>query len=154
MIAAELGREIRFNVKMVSTMPDFGDLKDSKREFKIKVDNKEDGYFYMWEPDKFTNRLYMMRENLNEYFDNNGEVPDFSNKELDSFWDPPEPVLIGTSYLKLQNLGYMLESEGKIAIFSTSGSSDGKNGMLDASYFPVTASGSEDLPDEFLVEEP
>lgn len=100
MIAAELKREIRFNVKMVSTMPDFGDLKDSKREFKIKVDNKEDNYFYMWDPEKFTNRLFMMRENINEYFDT-GVIPDFSNKEEDAFWDPPEPVLIGTSYLKL-----------------------------------------------------
>lgn len=153
MIAAELKREVRFNVKMVSTMPDFGDLKDSKREFKIKVDNKEEGYFYMWDPEKFTNRLFMMRENVNEFFDT-GVIPDFSNHDEDAFWDPPEAVLIGTSYLKLQNLGYCLESDGKISIFSTSGSADGKNGEVDASYWPVTATGEEDLPDDLLVEQP
>lgn len=49
----------------------------------------------------------------------------------------------------------MLESEGKINIFSTSaGGSDGINGKLDCSYWPVTEDGGEDLPDELLVDEP
>ena len=48
----------------------------------------------------------------------------------------------------------MLESEGKINIFSTSGGTDGKNGELDCAYWPVTIDGSEDLPDELLVDEP
>jgi hypothetical protein len=90
-------------------MPDFGDMKAQKREFKIKVDNREGGYFYIWDPDKFSNRVYEMRELYNEYCDNLGKIPDFSDKSKDPFWDNPEPVLIGKSYLGLASLGYTLD---------------------------------------------
>lgn len=91
-------------------MPDFGDLKAEKRIFEIKVDNREDGYFYVWDPDKFTNRVDFMRQQFNDYTDTM-EMPNFSDKEKDPFWDPPEPVLIGKSYLQLKNLGYTLEAD-------------------------------------------
>ena len=155
LIAAELKREIRFNAKMAAVFPDFGDLKEAKSDFKIKVDNKEDGYFYMWDDDKFTNRLFMMRELLNEYFDT-GNMPDFSDKANDPFWDPPESVLIGTSYLQLKLLGCMLESEQECGIISTSVGSNksGNNGKLDVSYWPCTATGDLELPEELEVETP
>ena len=135
-------------------MPDFGDMKTTKRDFKIKVDNNEDKYYYMWDLDKFSNRVFMMREALNEYFES-GEVPDFSNKDNDPFWDPPEPILIGTSYLNLKNLSYMLNNDGDINLLSTtSASADGISGKLNCAYMPVTYDGDEELPDDLLVEEP
>ena len=97
-------------------------MNTTKRDFKIKVDNREDKYFYMWDLDKFSNRVFMMRELLNEYFET-GTIPDFSNKDNDPFWDPPEPVLIGTSYLSLKSLSYMIGVDGKINIMSTTSTS-------------------------------
>jgi len=99
MIAAEFNRDIRFNSQLTSAMPDFGDIKAEKRIFQVKVDNREDGYFYVWEPDKFVNRVELMRALFNEYVESGGNMPDFSDKNHDPFWDPPEPVLIGKSYL-------------------------------------------------------
>ena len=110
LIAAELKRNIRFNTKMIRVMPEFGNILDSKTDIMIKVDNNEDNYYYQWQSDKFANRLEMIRENLNEYF-NDGVLPKFDNKEKDPFWDPPEPLLIGTSYLSLKSLGYTLENK-------------------------------------------
>ena len=138
----------------VSTMPDFGDMKTTQRDFKIKVDNNEDKYYYLWDLNKFSGRVEMMRPLLNDYFES-GERPDFTNKENDPFWDPAEPILIGTSYLNLKNLSYMLENNGTINLLSTtSASADGVSGQLDCGYMPVTATGDEDLDDELLVEEP
>ena len=48
-------------------MPDFGDLNTTQRDFKIKVDNKEDGYYYMWDLNKFSSRVEMMRPLLNDF---------------------------------------------------------------------------------------
>ncbi len=79
MIAAEFSRDIRFNSQLTSTMPDFGDIKAEKRIFQIKVDNREDGYFYVWDPEKFVNRVEMMRAMFNEYVES-GEMPDFTDK--------------------------------------------------------------------------
>ena len=120
LIASELKRKVRFNVKMIRVMPEFGTLLDSRTDVVIKVDNDEENYFYQWDCDKFTNRLIMMRENLNQLFDT-GSLPDFSNKESDVFWDPPEPLLVGTSYLSLKNLGYTLENELEAKILSSEG---------------------------------
>ena len=156
MISKELNRKIQFIPMGVSTMPDFGDMKTTKRDFKIKVQNDEDKYYYMWSLDKFGDRLEMIKEYLNEFFET-GNKPDFSNKEQDAFWDPPEPILIGTSYLNLKNLSYMLENNndgGAINMLSTTAGKDGISGKLKCGYWPVNYDGSEDLPDELLVEEP
>ena len=62
LIALELKRQIKFNVKMVRIMPEFGTLLDSRTDVLIRVENAEDNYYYQWDCDKFQNRLILMRE--------------------------------------------------------------------------------------------
>ena len=82
-------------------------------------------------------------------------MPDFSNKDNDPFWDPPEPQLIGKSYLLLQNLGYMLESEATPPIFTTSTSVDqGKAGILKCAYWPCDSTGEGEPDEDLEVEDP
>lgn len=91
-IATELKRDIKFNARMhreIATRSE--DIGNAKTEIIVKVDNNEDGYFYPWSPNKFEDRLGMMREILNVYFDTN-TLPDFNNKDNDPFWDPPHPL--------------------------------------------------------------
>jgi hypothetical protein len=35
----------------------------------VRIDNFEEGYHYIWSDDKFINRLYMIRELVDEFFD-------------------------------------------------------------------------------------
>ena len=105
---------------MIRVMPEFGDINESKTDIMVKVDNNEDNYYYQWNADKFGNRLEMIREKLNEFF-NDGVMPNFDDHFKDPFWDPPEPLLIGTSYLSLKNLGYTLENELEAKILSSEG---------------------------------
>jgi len=141
-------------------MPDFGDIKVEKRIFEIKVDNREAGYFYVWNPSKFTDRVEMMRELYNEYVEDlvgsGGSLPDFSDHEKDPFWDPPEPVLIGTCYLQLKNLGYTIENEAPDAILFTTSTniSGGQAGKINVSYWPCDLTGEGEADDELLVDEP
>lgn len=53
LIASELKRDIKFNVKMTRVMPDFGALMESRTDIFVKIDNKEDNYYYVWDADKF-----------------------------------------------------------------------------------------------------
>lgn len=151
LIAGEFDRKITFSSQLSSAMPDFDDMKAQKREFKIKVDNREEGYFYVWDADRFANRVYMMRDKYNEYVDNLGKVPDFSNKEEDPFWDSPEPVLIGKSYLALASLAYTLDEHTDLKVFSTNTAfSSGECGQVAVGYDPVGADGGD--PPEDLQE--
>lgn len=157
LIATELKRDMKFNTKMVRVMPEFGSLADSRTEIMIKVDNNEDKYFYQWTADKLENRIEMMREQLNSFFDTN-EYPDIDDKDKDPFWDPPEPLLVGTSYLSLKNLGYMMDNELKAKILSSEGT-EGQRGELTIKYWPCNAAG-EDLDEnndadmELMVDDP
>jgi hypothetical protein len=154
LIAKELDRDIVFNTKLVRCMPEFDDISTEQKSIvKIQIDNNEDNYYYLWDCEKFKNRLYMIRELLNEYFDTN-ELPDFNDKEEDSFWDPPEPILIGNSYLSLKSLSYMLEFDLEVKIFTPEGSK-GMRGLLNCRYAPCDAEGdSHNVPEELLVDEP
>jgi len=46
LIALELKRKIKFGVKMVRIMPEFGTLLDSRTDVLIRVENAEDNYYY------------------------------------------------------------------------------------------------------------
>ena len=82
-------------------------------------------------------------------------MPDFSDKNCDPFWDPPEPILIGKSYLQLKNLGYTLDCEATPPIFTTATNiPGGKAGELKCAYWPCDIGGDGEPDDDLLVDEP
>lgn len=151
LIAGELKRKVKFGVKMVRNMPEFGTIAESKTDLMIRVDNDEDKFYYQWPAGKFTDRMEMIRELLNNFFEN-GELPDFNDKSQDPFWDPPEPLLVGSSYLQLKNLTVTLENELDAQILSSEGS-NAVRGKLKIAYWPCDREGEGEPDDELLVEE-
>jgi kinesin family member 1 len=150
--ATELKRDIKFNTKMVKKLDPFGGSKNSKTEVLVKIDNNESKYYYEWPIDKFENRLFMIRELLEEFFDT-GDLPRLAVEE-DPFWDPPNPILIGQSFLSLESLSLMFENGLDAAILSISGEG-GKQGILQVEYKPCDKNGNCDedaIPEELIVE--
>lgn len=154
--AAELSRDIKFNTKMVKRLDPFlkdGQMSQGKTDILVKVENNEDDYFYEWPAEKFHNRLYMIREILEEFFDS-GELPN-TDKNEDPFWDPPNPLLIGQSFLQLEPLGLRFENTLDAVILSIDGQG-GKSGQLTIGYKPCNEEGDVDedkLSDEFMVDD-
>lgn len=109
--ATDLGRSIKFNTKMVKRIDPFlkdGQMKSGQTEIVVKVDNDEDKYFYEWPAEKFRNRLYIIKDVLEEFFETG--IKPVLDKDTDPFWDPPNPILIGQSFLQLEPLGYFIEN--------------------------------------------
>lgn len=135
---------------MVREMPEFGgEMAESKTDVMIRVDNKEKdkgGYYYMWNADKFESRLEMMRQGLNVFFDTE-EMPDFSDKEKDPWWDPIEPLQIGTSYLGLKSLTFGMGSDMDCKILSSEGQG-GVRGNMKVRYDVMKKEGSTWIIDE------
>ena len=156
-IATEFKRKIVFNAFLDTEPVEEGPITDAKKFFALKVDNHEDGYFYVWDVNKFTTRLDIMRNMLNEFFDTQ-EMPNFADKACDPFWDEAEPILIGTSHFTLQSLAYALDNEADQFIFnlsSASASDEGMVGKLKVRYAPCDPSGDEEnIEDDLLVEQP
>lgn len=74
-------------------------------------------------------------------------------RDKDPFWDPPEPQLIGQSFLSLKSLGYLVESEADAKILSSEGAS-GIRGHLAVKYFPTDETGEGEPDEDLLPEEP
>lgn len=151
LIAKELKRNVKFSTKMTRIVSDYGSLQDARTDVLIRVDNEEEGYYYMWGADKFQNRIIMMRDMLNDFFDS-GELPN-PDKDHDPFWDPVEPLHIGTSHLQLKNLGYMLPNELTSKILSSEGA-QGQNGVLSVQYTPCAENGIDEPEDDVQCDEP
>ena len=117
--ADELKRNITFKTKMLKKLDPFGKVNSGKTEIYVQINNTEEGYYYEWPVDKFENRLFMIREILEEYFDN-GILPKLV-KDEDPFWDPPNPILIGQSFLQLEPLSLMFENNLNASILSIDG---------------------------------
>jgi len=105
----------------------------------------------MWDADKFQNRIIMMRDLLNQFFET-GEVPEV-DQDHDPFWDPAEALHIGTSHLQLKNLGYMLPNELDSKILSSEGA-QGQNGILRVQYTPCAENGIDEPEDDVQCDEP
>ena len=156
--STELKRNLKFQTKIVKKLDPFGSGGKlvGKVEILIKVDNAEDNYYYEWSADKFQNRVFMIREVLEEYFDS-GDLPKLS-KDEDPFWDPPNPILIGQSFLQLEPLGSGFPNypDKGVSILSIDGAG-GRQGVLFIGYSPCDKNGNTDeslLPEEFLVDDP
>jgi len=92
-----------------------------------------------------------MRDLIEEYFET--EVIPQVSKDQDPFWDPPEPQLIGQSFMALKNLGYLVENEIEAKILSSEGSS-GIRGQLALKYFPTDDTGEGEPDEDLLPDEP
>ena len=93
----------------------------------------------------------MIRDMLEQFFES-GEDQRPPNEE-DPFWDPPEAVLIGTAYIKLESLAYVMDSEVQANIFDTGTQKNKAAGQLKIQYVPTTREGVLEIPDEDLPDE-
>ncbi len=152
LIAKELKKNVSLNAKLTYTFKegidfsknDLNNTEDDRTKFKIliQVMNREYGYVFYWEVSKFSNRYYVIKDILERYFETN-ELPKLT-KEEDPFWDPPEPHLIGQSFLKLMSLAYVLDYSCELALVGEKGAC----GCLNVKVIPTDEKGEKNLSNE------
>lgn len=113
MMAAELKRKFTFRMKPIRKLEPFPVghmIVKAPPSFVIRVHNKEDRYYYDWEPEKFMDRYFQIKDIYQDFIED-GKVDAKIEKKSDPFWDPPNPILIGQAFLSLANLP-LLETTG------------------------------------------
>ena len=90
-----------------------------------------------------------MRDLLSTYEDK-GEIPELSPDD-NPFYDAPQPQLIGEGLYMLQPLAYLIDNPAQVNLIGKTFEVFGK---LKINVIPVDPSGSEDLPDEMIPDEP
>ena len=84
--AKELKRNINFQAKLINIIR--FDIENKKKlKILVKVIDYDEGYLSMWDMKKFSNRYFLIKDILDNYFETD-DLPKFQ-KEDDPFWDPP-----------------------------------------------------------------
>ncbi|EGR27406.1 kinesin motor domain protein [Ichthyophthirius multifiliis] len=156
-IAKELKREIQFSTKIIYNYTEPGEIELQeqrlKKNIQILVKNIEEGTEYVWDLEKFSNRYYIIKGLLDRYFESNKIVK--LQKNEDPFWDPPESLMIGQSFLKLMGLSYALDSRSNLNLIGD----NGQCGNLSVGLIPCSIDGSinyenDNYNDDLQIEDP
>lgn len=104
----------------------------------------------MWSEDKFTDRLYIMKDLYNT-FTQTGEL-NFTDTQNDPFWDENEPIFIGMGFYMLKGLAYMIDNPVEISLVGNLNEQAG--GKLMVNLIPTDQTGNRDIPGEMIPEDP
>lgn len=125
-------------------------LKECSFDLIIQVINEEDGASYMWTEDKFTDRLYLMKD-LHNIFAQTGEL-NFNDREKDPFLDENERIFIGMGFYMLKGLAYMFDNPCEITLVGNLNEQTG--GKLLVNLVPTDATGNREIPNEMNPDDP
>ena len=152
LIASELRRDIIFSPHLTYFFVDLQDLthyqRKKKYRIKIKVDNKELGYTYFWDLEKFQNRYFMIKELLEKHFEDSQATGSLTNEE-DPFFDYPQHISVGQGILKLMSLAYLLDNPIDLTIVGDAG----QMGILFVNLIPVDKEGKQIEEDDEMFED-
>ena len=127
---------------------DINDIIESRNQkVEVKVEDFDHSQIYLWTPEKFRERLIIMKDLFAQYGEQ-GIIPNVSDIES-PFSDAAEPMLIGEGFYKLDGLANLIDNPSTVCLM---GKTFKIHGKLEVNILPVNFDGSEDL--EFIPDEP
>uniref|UniRef100_K3WYR1 Kinesin-like KIF1-type domain-containing protein n=1 Tax=Globisporangium ultimum (strain ATCC 200006 / CBS 805.95 / DAOM BR144) TaxID=431595 RepID=K3WYR1_GLOUD len=159
-ISEELQRQTLFVLKLVTCWPDVSllsmpnlTLEDDEcaiaesisANLKVQVKFQESGTFrsVMLDTEQFHANIYIMREMYQVFIENNRTLSavaawkDYQESDCDPFYEPPQPQLIGKSYIFLSSIEFGCKISEIVPIFDHRGLT---NGTLKCEITPTVLS--------------
>ncbi|XP_076810506.1 kinesin-like protein KIF28 isoform X2 [Clavelina lepadiformis] len=146
-ISEELDKKMLYEIALIS--PQARGLKDGRTEVSVKAKKLTNGNEFVWGRNDFIDRKFAMQEVYQMYVEEDEDWDkkhqgDYPFSESDDY-----EVIIGTCYLYVQSLAYLMDTEDNLAIRSFRGTEEG---LMSIEALPFSEAG-ELLVDEY-VEEP
>ncbi|ETV97792.1 hypothetical protein H310_09144 [Aphanomyces invadans] len=131
-ICEELHKPVTFSVKLLPTKPKLAqlglhtDMTDAiGTELKVFVTFQDAGTYrsVLWDVEKFDNQIFEMRDLYQLFLENgrNHETIAVPEGNIDPFYEPPTPQLIGRAYVFLSTLEYGLKIVDNVPILDSRG---------------------------------
>eukprot|EP00039_Didymoeca_costata_P024122 m.9333 g.9333 ORF g.9333 m.9333 type:complete len:1041 (-) comp4048_c0_seq2:54-3176(-) len=147
-ISLELNKKCFFEIILVAPAEYGG---NALPEINVKAHDLARQINWLWSRETFLNRKYIMQEMYQSFSDQ--EDWDRPQAE-DPFWEPVQHQLLGSAFLYLGGLGYMIDIDEHVAITDSQGT---EQGHVHASIKFADATGvqlTEDDLDDLFVDEP
>eukprot|EP00697_Spironema_sp_BW2_P012877 gnl/Spiro4/29556_TR14478_c0_g1_i1.p1 gnl/Spiro4/29556_TR14478_c0_g1~~gnl/Spiro4/29556_TR14478_c0_g1_i1.p1 ORF type:complete len:1167 (+),score=471.93 gnl/Spiro4/29556_TR14478_c0_g1_i1:102-3602(+) len=117
-ISETLNKGMRFEPRVLAKVGANG--VEEEGELAITVKDREDRMF-TWSLPKFTNRLFIMKEQYQAFMDYGQLTEEMAKPENDPFYDPPEAQFIGKAVVYLRDIVMMFPIEKWFSIISNEG---------------------------------
>ncbi|XP_057712895.1 kinesin-like protein KIF28P [Corythoichthys intestinalis] len=155
-MSQELNKGVEFKLEIKNLVLSDSKGHDLEKEIVCRVTSTHSKQVWVWSKAKFVNRKFLMEEiyqkHLEEMKGQNTEeglstaaLP----REKDPFWDPVEPLLLGTAHLWLQSLAFRIPVDEQLEVLGSEGSEEA---ILQAKLIPCTPDGLPLGEDEILIE--
>ncbi|XP_061523422.1 kinesin-like protein KIF28P isoform X2 [Phycodurus eques] len=155
-MSEELKKGVEFKLEIKNLVLSDSKGNDLEKEIICKVTSKHSKQVWMWSKAKFVNRKFLMEEIYLRHLDEmNGEhtgeglSSSALPRDKDPFWDPVEPLLLGTAHLWLQSLAFRIPVDEQLEVLGSEGSEEA---ILQAKLIPCTSDGLPLGEDDILID--
>ncbi|XP_016530295.1 kinesin-like protein KIF28P isoform X1 [Poecilia formosa] len=155
-ISQELSKGVEFKLEIKNLALSDSRGHDLQKDIVVRVTAAGSKQVWMWSKAKFVNRKFLMEEVYQQFKaaqheDNRveGLLAVVLPRDKDPFWDPVEPLLLGTTHLWLQSLAFRIPLEEQLEVLGSEGTEEA---ILQAQLVPCTSTGLPLGEDDILID--
>ncbi|KAJ8393049.1 hypothetical protein AAFF_G00069530 [Aldrovandia affinis] len=151
-MSQELHKGVEFKLEIKNLAMSDSKGHDLEKEVAIRVMAQENKQVWAWSKAKFINRKFLMEELYQDWVAK-GEGEGGSRSPLprdrDPFWDPLEPLHLGSAHLWLQSLAFRIPLEEQVEVLGPEGTEEA---ILQTQLVPCSPVGLPLGEDEILID--
>ncbi|KAK7913346.1 hypothetical protein WMY93_013557 [Mugilogobius chulae] len=155
-MSQELHKGVEFKLEIKNLALSDSKGHDLKKDIVVRVTTLGNKQVWLWSKAKFINRKFLMEEMYQQHQaaqteENKSEslcAATFT-RDQDPFWDPVEPLLLGTAHLWLQTLAFRIPLEEQLEVLGSEGTEEA---ILQAQLVPCSSTGFPLSEDDILID--
>ncbi|KAG5265440.1 hypothetical protein AALO_G00242500 [Alosa alosa] len=161
-MSQELSKGVEFKLEIKNLAMSDCRGRDLEKDIAVRVTSLENKQVWMWSKAKFINRKFLMEEVYHQQKQQQqqaesalGEGQGSGSKRLvlardrDPFWDPLEPLHLGSAHLWLQSLAFRIPLEEQVEVLGPEGTEEA---ILQAQLLPCSPMGLPLGEEDILID--
>ncbi|XP_037397609.1 kinesin-like protein KIF28P [Pygocentrus nattereri] len=155
-MSQELNKGVEFKLEIKNLAMSDSKGHDLEKETAVRVTCVESKQVWMWSKAKFINRKFLMEEMYQQQAGGvsggvvvgEADLPPLP-RDRDPFWDPLEPLHLGSAHLWLQSLPFRIHVEEQVEVVGPEGSEEA---ILQTQLIPCSPTGLPLGEDDILID--
>ncbi|CAL8244953.1 unnamed protein product [Lota lota] len=148
-MSQELNKGVIFKVEIKNLALSDSKGHDLEKEIVVRVTSLESKQVWVWSKAKFVNRKFLMEEIYQQHQGGEGLSMAAMPRDKDPFWDPLEPLLLGSAHLWLQSLAFRIPLEEQLEVLGSEGTEEA---ILQTQLVPCTSTGLPLGEEDILID--
>ncbi|XP_036397503.1 kinesin-like protein KIF28P [Megalops cyprinoides] len=151
-MSQELRKGVQFKLEIKNLAMSDSKGHDLQKEVAVRVTALENKQVWVWSKAKFINRKFLMEELYQQQVveaEGGGRSPPPPPRDRDPFWDPLEPLHLGSAHLWLQSLAFRIPLEEQVEVLGPEGTEEA---ILQTQLIPCSPAGLPLGEEDILID--